>query len=53
MTELEKAITLPLEYVERLLDLAATAPGNASVPDLMMFSEVRRELEQVKAMGRE
>lgn len=45
MGERDVAVTLPIEWVERLLELASTAPGNNNVPDLTIFSDVRRELE--------
>lgn len=44
----DKTVTLPIDIAERLVDLAASAPGNNNVPVLQMFAEVRRLIEVAK-----
>jgi hypothetical protein len=44
----EKNITLPVDTAERLMDVAGRAEGITDAPTLMMFSEVRRLIEEAK-----
>jgi hypothetical protein len=44
----DKLIALPVETVERLIDMAAGARGVNDLPTLMMFSDVRLQIERAK-----
>lgn len=44
----DKLVTLPAETVERLIDIAAGARGVNDAPTLMLFSEVRLQIERAK-----
>lgn len=45
-TQAMNLITLPVKTVERLIDIAAGARGVGDAPTLMMFSDVRPQIER-------
>ena len=50
---LDAYVTVPAQMLERLVYLVATALGNANVPALLLFAEVRRLIEQAKRAGQD
>jgi len=45
---MERTVTLPVEIVEKLINLAARQRGVNDAPTLAMFAEVRLQLQRAK-----
>ncbi len=45
---MQKTVTIPLDDIEKLLDLAARAKGINDTPTLILFAEVRWLIEKAQ-----